>query len=157
MTQIKGIKWRPLAGHVRKFEKFAHIKSWSWLGSYEFHGRFHPSQFDSLIAAFFETLKNCETLKTCSKETTLEELPGSMGHILYIIYVLTIGQIIRSHQPGFTWNSRGFPLFKGCRIGPFHQAAKPWFHQYRSSLVPSVNGLFPKMFRGQICNLAFLS
>ena len=34
-----------------------------------------------------------------------------------------------------------------------NQAAKPWFHQY---LDPSV-ALFPKMYRGQICNLAIES
>ncbi len=51
-------------------------------------------------------------------------------HCIITVHIFWIGRITKSIT-NFISNELTFlVLFQGCRFGPFHQAALPWFHQY---------------------------
>ena len=85
--------------------------------------------------------------KTLTKRPTFAYVQPPSGN--WTAKVKTIAQGI-THRDWRRW-----PAW-GCRFGPIHQAAKPLVSQIFRSIVTICGGLFPKMYRVQICNLAVL-
>ncbi len=83
-------------------------------------------------------------------------IPSSAKVLSFLIKLvkLRLSHLHKQQNPGEHVESTSVGSVDRVVDLALNQAAKPWKPIFRSSLVPSV-ALFPKMYRGQICNLCW--